>query len=75
MNLDVKRYTWRKKNLVKQARLDYFLVPSSMTDIIETINIKPGYRSDHSIVEMQITTSNFTHGSGTWKFNNSLLKN
>ena len=71
MNPDVKRYTWRKKNPVKQARLDYFLVPSSMTDIIETINIKPGYRSDHSIMEMQITTSNFTHGSGTWKFNNS----
>ena len=75
MNPDKKRYTWRKKNPVKQARLDYFLVPSSLTDIVETIDIKPGYRSDHSIVEMQINITNFLRGSGIWKFNNSLLKN
>ena len=75
MNPDEKRYTWRKKIPVKQARLDYFLVPNSFKDIVETIDIKPGYRSDHSIVEMQINTNKFSQGSGIWKFNNSLLKN
>ena len=49
-------------------------MPNSLTDIIETIDIKPGYRSDHSIVEMQINTNKFVQGSGIWKFNNSLLK-
>ena len=73
MNPDEKRYTYREKNPVKQARLDYFLVPNSLTDIVETIDIKPGYRSDHSIVEMQINTNKFVQGSGIWKFNNSLL--
>ena len=70
-----KRYTWRKKNPVKQARLDYFLISRSMIDIVDSVDIKPGYRSDHSIVEMQLSIDNFTCGSGTWKFNNSLLKN
>ena len=64
-----------EKNPVKQARLDYFLLPNSLTDIVETIDIKPGYRSDHSIVEMQININKFSQGSGIWKFNNSLLKN
>ena len=35
----------------------------------------PSYRSDHSIIEMNINLSEFKHGKGYWKFNNSLLKN
>ena len=70
-----KRYTWRKKNPIKQARLDYFLTNRYMMDIIEKCSIQPGYRSDHSIVEMQIALNNFKQGKGLWKFNNSLLQN
>ena len=69
------RYTWRKRNPVKQARLDYFIVSSSMTDIIDSTSILPSYRSDHSIIEININLSSFKHGKGYWKFNNSLLKN
>ena len=36
---NLKHYTWRQKNPFHQARLDYFLVYSS---------INPGYKSDHS---------------------------
>ena len=72
---DSKRYTWRKKNPIKQARLDYFLISSSMTDAVNSVDIIPGYRSDHSILEMQLNIDNFTRGCGIWKFNNSLLKN
>ena len=46
-----------------------------MADLIKTCDIKPGYRSDHSIITMDIILSNFNHGKGTWKFNNSLLHN
>ena len=70
-----KRYTWRKKNPIKQARLDYFLTNRYMMDIIEKCSIQPGYHSDHSIVEMQIALNNFKQGKGLWKFNNSLLQN
>ena len=46
-----------------------------MSDIIKSCDIKVGYRSDHSRVDLEILISNFTRGRGLWKFNNSLLKN
>ena len=41
------RYTWKKEPL-KQARLDFFLVTDTMADLIKTCDIKLGYWSDHS---------------------------
>ena len=73
-NPDVKRYSWRKRNPVKQARLDYFVASNSMIDNIDSCNIRASYRSDHSVIKTVISKSNFTIGRGTWKFNNSLLK-
>ena len=70
-----KRYSWRKKNPIKQARLDYFLATNPMTDIIEKCSINPSYRSDHSCIELQICLNSFKQGKGLWKFNNSLLEN
>ena len=72
---DKKRYSWRRKNPVKQARLDYFLISNSMLEIIENCDIKPSYRSDHSIIQLNIIQNMFTIGKGVWKFNNSLLSN
>ena len=46
-----------------------------MCDIIKDCHIKPGYRSDHSIIELSITINKFKVGKGVWKFNNNLLKN
>ena len=63
-----------KKNPMKQARLDYFIASSPFLDIISSCNIKPGYRSDHSIPELNITLCNFERGKGIWIFNCSLLK-
>ena len=74
INPDEKRYTWRKKNSRKQARLDFFLITSHMIDIIHKANIRPGYRSDHSVTEIEIVLNRFKRGKGIWKFNNSLLK-
>ena len=74
INPNEKRYTWRKKNPRKQARLDFFLITSHMIDIIHKANIRPGYRSDHSVTEIEIVLNRFKRGRGIWKFNNSLLK-
>ena len=46
-----------------------------MTDLIDKGDIKAGYRSDHSIISMDMVFNNFSIGKGIWKFNNSLLKN
>ena len=70
----IRRYTWRKRKPLKQARLDFFLISSSMSDIITKCDIKAGYRSDHSAIEIDIILSNFVTHKGIWKFNNSLLK-
>lgn len=69
-----KRFTWRKRKPLKQARLDYFLISSHMSNIINACGIKPGYRSDHSIIELEFILNDFKMGKGLWKFNNSLLK-
>ena len=72
---NTKRYTWRKHNPLKQARLDYFLVSNTLSDIVPRCSIKPGYRSDHSIIMMEFELNKFKMGKGIWKMNNSLLKN
>ena len=70
----LRRYSWRKRNPVKQSRLDYFLISGPMIDIISKCDILSGYRSDHSILELKIVFHRFERGRGVWKMNNSLLK-
>ena len=72
---NTKRYTWRRKNPIKQARLDMFIASSTILDIINKCEIRLSYRSDHSITELEILLNKFNHGKGVWKFNNSLLEN
>ena len=71
---NVTRFTWRKRNPIKHARLDFFLISDIMTDIVKTCNIGVAYRSDHSVIELELFLNKFTVGKGIWKFNNSLLK-
>ena len=72
---NTKRYTWRRKNPIKQARLDMFIASSTILDIINKCEIRLSYRSDHSITELEKLLNKFNHGKGVWKFNNSLLEN
>ena len=71
---DLRRYSWRRKNPVKQARLDYFITSRSFVDLISSSRIIPGYKSDHSILELNIIINKFVRGRGIWKFNCDLLK-
>ena len=70
-----RRYTWRRTNPFKQARLDFYLISSNLLNFISGVDILPGYRTDHSIIELCISFHNIQRGRGYWKFNNSLLKN
>ena len=72
---NTKRYTWRRKNPIKQARLDYFIGSNRLMDIVQKCSILPGYRSDHSRLEIEILLDTFKKGKGIWRFNSSLLKN
>ena len=62
LNPTVKRFTWRRRNPIKQARLDYFLISQTLADLITNCNIKPGYRSDHSRVDIDIILNTFNQG-------------
>ena len=72
-NPESKIYTWHNSQN-KQSRLDYFLLSSDIIDYVQNTDIKHGYNSDHSIVELQLNFNQQTRGKGLWKMNNSLLK-
>ena len=74
-NPESRRYTWRavRNGQLKQTRLDYFLVPSDVTNFVHSIETLAGYRTDHSIVIINLAFSEQQRGKGFWKFNNSLL--
>ena len=72
-NPDTRMYTWHN-SLNRQSRLDYFLVSEDLLPYVESTNIKPGYRSDHSVVECTLNLQHQPKGPGLWKFNNSLLR-
>ena len=72
-NPGVRRYTWRGTNK-KQSRLDYFLASSEIEYFVQSSDIGLSYRSDHSPVSIVLKFLNQTIGRGTWKFNNSLLR-
>lgn len=40
---------------------------------IRQSEIKASYKSDHSVITLDLNLCEITHGKGLWKFNNSLL--
>jgi hypothetical protein len=64
-----------KKNL-RQSRLDYWLISSHMIYNLNNVGIKPGFRSDHSLIDISFYTHETAdRGPSYWRFNASLLKN
>ena len=73
-NPDTRRFTWRRKNPFKQARLDFFLISENLLSSVNKCIIAPSYRSGHSMVILNITFTPFKKGKPLWKHNNSLLQ-
>ena len=74
INPTLKRYTWRRKSpCLKQSRFDFFLMSEKLLPSLNMCKIESSYRSDHSMVILNISFNNFKHGKGLWKHNNSLL--
>jgi exonuclease III len=71
-NPSLSRFTWHGPH-GKQARLDYFLISSSLQVFTVNADIGYAYRSDHSPVEISFKYVEQQRGRGSWKFNNSLL--
>ena len=69
----LKRFSFRKKTPLIQSRLDFFLVSSSIQDIVDKTDIIPSVWSDHSAITIHITNiPDKKRGRGLWKYNASL---
>ena len=73
-HMESKEYTWFRRNPIKKARLDFFLISDRLFTDTDCTKILPGYRSDHSLVFISLEFGKFKKGTSYWKFNNSLLK-
>ena len=74
-NNKAKKFTWVSgKKPVKMARLDFFLVTPDIHANINKHTLSFGYRSDHSLVGIELNTESSERGKGFWKFNSALLK-
>ena len=43
-------------------------------DLVFQVDIKPDYKTDHSLISLSLNLINFSRGPAVWKFNTSLLK-
>ena len=74
-NPESKKYTWVSgKKPQKMARLDLFLATTDIYAKIIGCDIRHGYRSDHSLIEIERDSQEIIRGKGFWKLNNSLLR-
>lgn len=74
LNPTSKRFTWRRKNPIQQSRLDYWYISTHLLYNINSTDIKPSYRSDHSAITLDlIRNTTKQRGPGFWKFNSVLL--
>ena len=55
------------------SRLDYFLVSSGLSNLVESSFISPSILTDHSLIKITMCIDNKPRGPGMWKFNCWLL--
>ncbi len=71
MHPDTKKYTWHRNKIF--CRLDMILTSFDLTGYIENSNIIPSYKSDHSIVTLELDLHQERRGKGLWKLNTTFL--
>ena len=67
-NPDDKRYTWRQLQPKVQCRLDFFLISQSVIGDVTNTDIVPGYKTDHSMITLDLSLHANSRGPGLWKF-------
>ena len=67
------RFTWKRTNPEIHCRLDFFLISESLCPNVLEAEIIPGYRTDHSMITVKISTTANPRGPGFWKLNTHFL--
>ena len=73
LNPETRRFTWRRSNPCQQSRLDFFLTSDVLSPFVENVDIKPGYKTDHSLITVIFQFAEEVKRNQFWKFNTSLL--
>ena len=73
-----RKFTWKRKlknYTLQMGRLDFILVSDEILHYCHKESILPGYRSDHSMVSVNLQMfKHTTKPKFFWKYNNQLLK-
>ena len=73
VNPEARRYTWRQNQPFIHCRLDFFLVSESSLREVTHADICPGFKTDHSMITLNVALYSNPRGKGFWKLNTSLL--
>ena len=72
---DENGYTWRKRHpKPAYSRLDYFVISDNALQFVDSIEVIPGFRTDHSIICLILSLEVAARRPGYWKLNTSILK-
>ena len=74
LNPVTRRYTWCRNSPLQQSRLDFFLISDLLLPFVSHSDITPGYKTDHSIITINLQLGPEIKRNSFWKFNSSLLK-
>ena len=76
INPSERKYTWRKNNpRLICSRLDWFLINSESSTCVESCNITPTLKTDHSMISIVLKIDELDRGPGTWRLNVLHLNN
>ena len=73
LNPDLLKFTWRQKKPEVHSRLNFFIVDQSIFCRTIKADTLPGYKTDHSMISIQISLHSNGRGRGFWKLNISFL--
>ena len=63
-----------QKCTLQQSIVDFFLISDVLSTFVTNADIKPGYRTYHSMITLTSTLGKDSKNKLLWKFYNSLLK-
>ena len=63
-------YSWfRYDPQLSFSRIDFYLISDSLLSFVEHCEYLPGFKTDHSFIEIIISIDKDDRGKGLWKFN------
>jgi len=71
---DLLQFAWRQRKAEIQCRLDFFRVSQSTFCNTIDAEIIPRYKTDHSMITVEVSLHSNNGGHGFWKLNTSLLE-